>query len=194
MKRLGPPHIEILTCLARRHSRSVASANRFTSGSADPGTGAELSQTSCRPLRDHASWKHLAATTALVLVGAVGLAACSSTSSTTGSAVRSTAPASASASAASSGASSTNTPAASIHIVIKNFAFHPDNFTVAPGATITVTNEDSVDHTFTARNKAFNTGDIAPGQTVHLSAPSTPGTYPYLCLIHQFMTGVMTVK
>lgn len=194
MKRLGRPPIKISTFLARRHSRSAAYPHSPRSGSAGPFAITESSQTRFRPSRERASWKHLAATTVLVLVGAVGLAACSSTSSATGSAVRSAAPASASASATGAGTSSTSTPAASIHIVIKNFAFHPDKFTVAPGATITITNEDTVDHTFTARNKAFNTGDIAPGKTVHITAPSTPGTYPYLCLIHQFMTGVMTVK
>lgn len=122
---------------------------------------------------------------ALLCAGALALAACSSTSSSSSS---TTSPPAASSSSASSA------PVSSIHIIIKNFAFHPDDFTVAPGAKITVTNEDSVDHTFTARNKAFNTGDIAPGQTVHLTAPTKPGSYPYLCLIHQFMTGTMTVS
>jgi plastocyanin len=127
---------------------------------------------------------------ALVAAGALGLAACSSSTS-------SSAPISSSAPASSSVASSTATNGkapASFHLSIKNFAFHPADFTVAPGATITVTNEDSVDHTFTARNRAFNTGDIAPGQTVTVKAPTTPGTYPYFCLIHQFMTGVLTVS
>jgi plastocyanin len=129
---------------------------------------------------------------ALIAAGALGLAACSSSTSSSSSA-----PTSSSAPASSSAASSTATNGkapASFHLIIKNFAFHPADFTVAPGATITVTNEDSVDHTFTARNRAFNTGDIAPGQTVTVKAPTTPGTYPYLCLIHQFMTGVLTVS
>ncbi len=122
----------------------------------------------------------------LVVAAALGLAACSSsTSSTTASSASSSA-------AASSTATNASAPK-TFHLVIKNFAFHPADFTVAPGATITVTNEDSVDHTFTARNRAFNTGDIAPGTTVTVKAPTTPGTYPYLCLIHQFMTGVLTV-
>lgn len=125
----------------------------------------------------------------LLCAGALALAACSSTTSSSSSASSST-----TAPAAASSSSNSSAPVSSIHIIIKNFAFHPDDFTVSPGATITVTNEDSVDHTFTARNKAFNTGDIAPGQTVHLTAPSKPGSYPYLCLIHQFMTGTMTVS
>jgi len=128
------------------------------------------------------------AVAALVAAGALGLAACSSSSSSSTSAA-----ASSPASSSTSTSSASGTAPATFHLVIKNFAFHPADFTVAPGATITVTNEDSVDHTFTARNRAFNTGDIAPGATVTVKAPTTPGSYPYLCLIHQFMTGVLTV-
>jgi len=123
---------------------------------------------------------------ALVLVSAVGLAACSSSSSAAASA--------GGASTGSSSSAASDVPAASVHVIIKNFAFHPDDFTVKPGATVTVTNDDTVDHTFTARDRAFNTGDIAPGQTVHFTAPTKPGQYPYLCLIHQFMTGTLTVS
>jgi plastocyanin len=98
-------------------------------------------------------------------------------------------------------ASKTSSPTASsgqapstFTLVIQNFAFHPADFTVAPGTTITVINRDGVDHTFTARNHAFDTGDIPPGGTARVRAPFAPGTYPYLCLIHPFMTGVMTVR
>jgi plastocyanin len=123
---------------------------------------------------------------------ALGLAACSSSSSSS-KATSSASPAAAS-SGTSTGTSASSTAPHSFHLVIKNFAFHPADFTVAPGATITVTNEDSVTHTFTARDGAFNTGDIPPGHTVTVTAPTKPGSYPYLCLIHQFMTGVLTVR
>lgn len=82
-------------------------------------------------------------------------------------------------------------------IVIKNFAYHPSSLTVAPGTTITVKNEDSATHTLTAtdpHNKVFNTGDIQPGTSATFKAPSTAGTYPYICLIHQFMHGTLVVR
>lgn len=82
-------------------------------------------------------------------------------------------------------------------IVIKNFQFHPASLTVKPGATVTVKNEDSATHTVTAvapRAGAFDTGDVAPGATKTFMAPSSPGRYPYVCHIHQFMRGTLTVS
>lgn len=78
-------------------------------------------------------------------------------------------------------------------ITIKNFMFMPMTITVAPGAKISVTNDDSATHTLTATGKAFDTGDIAPGKTVTVTAPAKPGTYGYLCDIHQYMTGTIVV-
>jgi len=90
----------------------------------------------------------------------------------------------------------TSKPVSSIHIIIKDYAFHPADFTVSPGAKIIVTNEDPVTHTLTdmANSKIFNTGDIGTGQTKTITAPTKPGKYPYFCLIHNFMTGVLTVS
>ena len=95
----------------------------------------------------------------------------------------------------STGGSSTNTPATSNpSIVIKNCMFAPMSLTVAPGTTITVRNEDTAPHTVTASGKAFKTGDIAGGATAMFTAPNKPGTYPYICDIHQYMQGTLTVK
>lgn len=130
-----------------------------------------------RITRRRAAHRRAALAGAFLLAAALGLAACSggpSTSSGPGS--------------AAAGSSTVTT-----HLVIQDFAFHPADLTVSPGATITVTNRDSVAHTFTARGGAFDTGDIAPGATVKVTAPSKPGSYPYLCGIHQYMTGTLTV-
>ncbi|MGH9081032.1 MAG: cupredoxin domain-containing protein [Acidimicrobiales bacterium] len=79
-------------------------------------------------------------------------------------------------------------------ITIQNFAFSPKTITVAPGTTVTVTNKDQVTHTLTARNGGFNTGDISAGQSKTFTAPNNSGTYPYFCMIHQFMTGTLVVS
>jgi plastocyanin len=99
-----------------------------------------------------------------------------------------------SSSTATTATTSTAAPVSAITINIQNFAFHPANFTVTPGATITVHNMDSAPHTLTANNRSFTTGQINPGQTGTVKAPTTAGTYPYICLIHNFMTGVLTVS
>jgi plastocyanin len=106
----------------------------------------------------------------------------------------------------SSHSTSDQTPTASAHsgspgpaatgttITIKNFSFSPSTLTVAAGATVTVHNDDSATHTVTANSKAFNTGEVAPGGTVTFKAPATAGSYPYICMIHQFMHGTLVVK
>ncbi|MFD7734791.1 cupredoxin domain-containing protein [Kitasatospora phosalacinea] len=95
---------------------------------------------------------------------------------------------------ASGGGTATATATATT-VAIKDFKFAPDTLTVAPGTKITVTNQDSTAHTLTATGaKAFDTGTLAPGASATFTAPSAPGDYPYLCTIHQFMTGTLTVK
>jgi len=79
-------------------------------------------------------------------------------------------------------------------IVIKNFAFSPGTLVVTPGETITVRNEDNVAHTVTSTTGRFATGPVQPGTSTTITAPNAPGTYPYICSIHQYMTGTLTVR
>jgi len=113
------------------------------------------------------------------------LAACSSGSSGSAAAAGASSPAAA---PAASGTADT--------IVIKNFTFSPASLTVAPGAVVTVRNEDSVTHTLTdkADKKLFDTGDIAAGQAKSFKAPNGAGSYPYICTIHQYMSGTLIVR
>jgi plastocyanin len=73
-------------------------------------------------------------------------------------------------------------------VVIGNFAFGPVSLVAAPGKKITVINQDRASHTLTARDKSFDTGTIAGGQRGEITAPSSPGTYPYLCSIYGAFT------
>jgi plastocyanin len=113
----------------------------------------------------------------LVLAGALLLSACGSSSPPKTS-------------APSSSGSSTSGNA----IAISNFMFEPMSLTVAPGAKVSVTNKDSATHTLTATNGQFNTGDVAQNQTKTFTAPTKPGTYHYICNIHQYMMGTIIVK
>jgi plastocyanin len=80
-------------------------------------------------------------------------------------------------------------------ITISNFMFSPMSMTVQPGATISVTNKDSATHTLTASGPGgFNTGDISHNQTKTFRAPTKPGTYQYICNIHQYMMGTIKVS
>lgn len=115
------------------------------------------------------------------------LAACSSSGSATPTTKAAPTPSTASGSA-SSGATAKDA------ITIKNFSFAPSSITVAPGATVTVTNKDQVAHTVTSTKGGFDTGDIGSGQSKTFTAPNTPGTYPYICSIHQYMSGTLVVS
>lgn len=130
-----------------------------------------------------------------LVASALALAACGSSASSSSAAGGSRASTGiASTGSASAAGGSSSATATSTRVVIQNFTFHPSTLTVKPGATITVVNKDSTVHTFTARDGSFNTGDISPGSTATVHAPTKPGTYPFYCLIHQFMTGTLTVS
>lgn len=81
-------------------------------------------------------------------------------------------------------------------IVIKNFMFSPARLTVRPGAAVRIHNEDPVTHTLTDKSDPglFSTGDIPAGQIKTIKAPAQPGSYPYICMIHQFMSGTLVVS
>jgi plastocyanin len=96
------------------------------------------------------------------------------------------------ATASQSGGTST-AAASSVHITISNFMFQAMSVTVKPGATVTVTNKDSATHTLTATGGQFDTGNIVQNQTKTFKAPMKPGTYDYICNIHQYMTGNIIV-
>ncbi len=94
---------------------------------------------------------------------------------------------------ASSAPKTSNTGGA--HISIKNFKFSPASLQVTPGTKVIVENLDSVTHTVTATgDKAFDTGDIDAGETATFIAPSTSGSYPYICTLHTAMKGTLTVS
>jgi plastocyanin len=123
--------------------------------------------------------RRLTATVTLMTASALLLAGCSSSGKSS-----------------TATATTSSTAAAADTIVIKNFAFTPATLTVAPGTKITVTNEDSVAHTVTstASPQAFDTGDIGAGSSTTFTAPSKAGSYSYICTIHTFMHGSLTVS
>ena len=86
------------------------------------------------------------------------------------------------------------TAAATDTVTISNFMFAPMTASVAPGATVTVVNKDAVTHTLSATGGQFDTGDIGPDQTKTFTAPTKPGSYHYICNIHQYMMGTIKVR
>ncbi len=79
-------------------------------------------------------------------------------------------------------------------VEIKDFAFSPNQLTVKPGQTIVVTNRDSVKHDFSADDgKSFDTELLAQNESATVTAPMTPGEYPFHCNPHPNMKGTLVV-
>jgi plastocyanin len=72
-------------------------------------------------------------------------------------------------------------------------SYSPPTVTVKVGDSIAWMNSDSITHTATASNGAFNTGNVAPGSTSAPVTMTTAGTFDYMCTIHPSMTGTVVV-
>lgn len=77
-------------------------------------------------------------------------------------------------------------------ITIADFAFSGAD-TVSVGDTVTVTNEDTVGHTWTADEGAFDSGTLATGDSFEFTFDEA-GEFSYVCTIHPQMTGTITVE
>jgi len=112
-------------------------------------------------------------------------AGCSSTSSTSSTTSTSTATTPASTGGGGGGATSAT-------IVAQNFAFSPDSVDVSAGSvTLTVTNKDTTEHTFTL-DDGSSTTNLAPGSTEKIVLDLTQ-TVGWHCNIHPSMTGTLNV-
>ena len=88
------------------------------------------------------------------------------------------------------GGSATNAAGATLEI--NDFQFSA--IRVAPGATVTVVNNDSAPHTATAEDGSFKTDTIPAGAKGSFTAPTETGSYPFFCAIHPRMTGTLIVE
>ncbi|MDO8689373.1 MAG: cupredoxin family copper-binding protein [Dehalococcoidia bacterium] len=85
-------------------------------------------------------------------------------------------------------------PAAAVtDVAIQNFAFGPKTLTAPVGTTVRWTNKDSAAHTVTGGKGAFESGNLAQGQSFSFKFTQA-GTYDYACKIHPNMTATITVQ
>jgi plastocyanin len=83
---------------------------------------------------------------------------------------------------------------AKAEVVMDNFSFSPQTFTVPAGGTVTWTNRDSMPHTVTSADNRFRKSPVLkPGQSFS-NTFAAAGTYSYFCSIHPRMTGKIIVK
>lgn len=90
-------------------------------------------------------------------------------------------------------AQTTTTGAAGGEVSIVNFSFRPADISVAVGTTVSWTNGDSVSHTTSSDDDAWDSGTLSSGDSFQFVF-DTPGTYLYHCNIHPQMKATITVE
>lgn len=75
-------------------------------------------------------------------------------------------------------------------VVIKNFQYQPAQLNVRVGQTVEFRNEDIYDHSVTADDGSFDSGNIAGGKSWKLTV-SKPGTIAYHCIPHPNMKAAL---
>jgi plastocyanin len=97
----------------------------------------------------------------------------------------------ASCSSGSGGGTAPSGGSGGVTITIKDFGYGSP-VTVPPGATVTVKQEDPVQHD--VFSQAFKTSLLSQGQSATFTAPTAPGSYDFTCTIHPQMHGKLIVQ
>jgi plastocyanin len=78
-------------------------------------------------------------------------------------------------------------------VQIADFAFAPQSLTVSTGSTVTWVNVDVADHSVAANDVSFISENLGVGARFEHTF-DTAGVFPYVCGIHERMTGTITVE
>ena len=91
-------------------------------------------------------------------------------------------------------AASTASEPKPVVITIKDFTYSVPA-PVAPGAKVTVKNDDAEKHTITSAPKgAFEVTADGRGGEATFTAPTKPGSYKFTCTFHADMNGTLVVR
>jgi plastocyanin len=82
---------------------------------------------------------------------------------------------------------------AAAHVIIKNFMFAPAALTVKAGSVVSWTNQDNEPHTIASDAGVFRSGALDTNDSFTFRFDK-PGTYHFLCSIHPYMVGTITVE
>src|SRR5690242_767784 len=77
-------------------------------------------------------------------------------------------------------------------VTIGNFAFSPQQVTIPVGTTVTFRNDDDMIHSIVAEDGSFRSKGLDTGDTFEFTF-SKPGDFAYVCGLHPFMHGKVTV-
>ena len=90
-------------------------------------------------------------------------------------------------------AASPTAAAGAATITIANMGFG-DPITVAPGAQVSVTNDDSVEHSVTSQTAGQFDVHVDGNEKGTFTAPTEPGEYAFYCVYHPSMKGTLIVQ
>ncbi len=80
-----------------------------------------------------------------------------------------------------------------VSVHIKDFAFVPSVITIAPGTTVTWTNDDEDPHTVVSTGKDFGSAALDTNARFSFTFVK-PGDFAYFCSLHPHMTARITVR
>jgi plastocyanin len=85
-------------------------------------------------------------------------------------------------------------PAAEETVEIADFAFAPEELTIAAGSSVTWVNMDpNLPHTATSDDEVFDSGSLTEGAEFSFTFDEA-GTYAYFCQVHPTMRGSVVVE
>jgi len=80
-----------------------------------------------------------------------------------------------------------------VDVNIQGSAYVPAAITIDPGETVRWTNKDFLQHTVTSTSGLFDSGFLGMNQQFSYTFDE-PGIYDYICTVHPFMAGKVTVR
>ncbi|MBN3921731.1 cupredoxin family copper-binding protein [Nostoc sp. NMS4] len=86
-----------------------------------------------------------------------------------------------------------NTNTANPTVKIVNFKYLPSDIKIGAGDTVQFVNQDEEPHTVTAKDGSFDSKGLDNAEAWKHTF-TQPGTFPYLCSIHPYMQGTITVS
>jgi plastocyanin len=132
----------------------------------------------------------------ILLVSALGLAACGDDNSDTTVTTEETTPTTEAGSNEPEQGANAPAPSGdavrSAKVDIAEFTYQPDPVTIEEGGKVIWINRDSAPHTATADDGSFDTGTLEEGK-LKSETFKEPGTYTYSCQIHPGMHGTVEV-
>jgi len=84
--------------------------------------------------------------------------------------------------------------AAAVQVRMEGFRYHADTVTISAGQAVRWINADPLEHTVTFAEGGPASSGLIPAGGSFVVQLDRPGMYPYHCLPHPFMKGVVTVR